>query len=66
MTNPKDDFNVRERSWRISRPASRVLSRQRPLSSANRVRSQQPELGPYETRYDIREGYEAGRTVIRP
>lgn len=44
-------------------------SRSRPLSDAARMRrsaSRDPHLGPYETMYDIREGYGTERPIIEP
>jgi len=54
--------------WRRNGRGGYAASRKRPLSIASRtiaVGREQP-LGPYETRYDIRIGYELERNLIRP
>jgi hypothetical protein len=67
--NEEGDAPRQTETWsRRNRFADRP-SRSRPLSDAARLRrsvSRDAYLGPYETSYDIRDGYGTERPIIQP
>ena len=67
MRDERPDPLTRTRSRR--RRSDSRPSRARPLSDAARIlrsTSREVEVGPYETRYDIRNGYGRERPIVRP